>query len=143
MTAGTEFKCSVDFLGDRTKQLLRNVKAKLLGQSITVLSPPVVCDWSPKKVDIYLEPDRRTNLELSGYDLSNKTEDGRSLRLILVNNDGSHSDKTKFFSRVSFYAAVVNIGGNGIQFDNKSKALQLFWGDQMLSEIPVIRPVID
>ena len=137
---GEEGRFDVDFLRSRSEQVLRNAVSVLRGGKDVYISPPAIGSWTPTKVDLYLPPERRTSLEFSGYDLANKAKDGTGLRLLLVMVDDSTTDVSRHIYQTTFYHAVVNTSGSGIQFTPNSKSLRLVWDGKQLSEIPVLIP---
>ncbi len=130
----------LDFVRNRSAQTLRKVADVLRGGKKELISSPEIGDWTPKKIDLYLPAERRTSLEFSGYDLNNKTSDGKGLRIVLLLSDGSSSDVSEHLYKTTFYHAVVNTSGSGLQFPQNSKELRLLWGDTLLSQIPVLLP---
>ncbi|QHT70765.1 hypothetical protein GXP67_31010 [Rhodocytophaga rosea] len=143
MGVGIQFRCNVDFLAQRTKILLDNVINALRNKQDFISTSPSLCNSSPPSLNLYLEAYRRTDIIFDGYDLGNKTNDGKGLSLKIVNNDENEIDQSDALSVVTFYQAVINAGGNGLRLDDNSKYLRLYWGDQQLSQIPIIKPKIE
>ncbi len=140
-TSGQELRCNAEFFASRTQKVLGNAIRVLNGGSKDiVISPPTVCHWSPDSVDMSLSEDRRNKLEISGYDLGNRTGSGDGLKLSLVLADGSKTDGSQFMSSVTFQQIVVNTAANGLQFPPNSSQLVLSWGTDVLSKVPILMP---
>src|SRR4030042_2306608 len=66
---GAEFRCNVDFIGNRMRNALIRIKNRNFGSDDVVPSlTPFVCNVVPSTVDRILIPDRLNVLEFYGYD---------------------------------------------------------------------------
>lgn len=131
--AGAELRCDVDFLGNRLRQQLIDLRARILGQPSSPREPQL-CQVSPLAVDLGLEPNRRTRLDFFGYDF-----DTLPITATLVNGTNSVLVTDKL-ARPTHYHMTLNLGGNGVQFSSSSERLVLSWQGKEISTISVIQP---
>ncbi len=132
-TAGVEFRCSVDFAGDRVRQQLIRIRAKLLKQPPPEVEP-AFCNVDPPALDMNLPPDRRNKVELFGYDM-----DTVNVKVSLQNNTAI-VDLTPRLTRQTHYHMTVNLGGTPDLLSASSQKLILNWKGSEISAIPVIQP---
>lgn len=133
--AGAELRCNVDFLSARVVQGLQRIKANLLGQA----PPPRVpafCSVIPTAVDMNLTPNRRTKIDIVGYDFDNQP-----LKLFLLSGT-QKIDMTSALNRLTHYHMVINLGSNGILLNAASNRLVLEYNNQEFSSIPITQPQI-
>jgi hypothetical protein len=98
--------CSVDFVGQRVKQALLALKAKLLGQTPPV-PQPVICVASPLFVEFEAWQQRRIPVvTFTGFDLK------APLQVKLVETNRT-VDATASLAGVSQYQATLNMGTTG------------------------------
>ena len=131
--AGTEFRCNVDFLRTRAREVLLRLRAQVLGGTFPE-SEPALCTVVPLGIDLALDPGRRNLLEYFGYDF-----DVFSLQALLVNSNGI-TDVSAKLDRPTPYHMTLNLGANGVQLGATSQHLVLKWKDRELSSIAVIQP---
>src|SRR5262249_8501473 len=88
---GTEFRCNIDFLGDRVNflskraiQSLQHLKTELRNQNTPPL-PPAFCQVSPASIDLNTSPDSWSTLFILGYDLDQKDTSDQNLKILLLN----------------------------------------------------------
>lgn len=86
--AGDEFSCRVDFLGNRAIQALGNVKAKLLGESPTKLTP-MFCKLLPLTVDLNIDPVNWRSITLHGYDMDMVDDNGSLFGIVMLDPSGA------------------------------------------------------
>lgn len=132
-TASGEFRCDMDFIGNRARYALAQIKASLIGEELPPL-PPELCNIVPLAVDRELVPERLNKVEIFGYDL-----DAKGLKL--YHQSGRNmSDITRFVSKPTHYHLVINMGSNGVRLNDKSNRLVAKWNDDFLSDIAIIQP---
>lgn len=121
---GTEFRCNVDFLGQRVLEGLNAIKSKVGG--LTISPSPKFCSFSPGVVDMTLQPERRNRIEITGYNFDAVPRMG----LIMTTASGA-TDVSKYLTVSTHYKATINMGGanpdQGLQLDGSARQLQLVW----------------
>jgi len=135
---GIEFRCNVDFLGNRVKRKLEQLKRKLLFKKPLPIEP-VICQVVPPIVDMSVSANERNKITISGYDLK---KDG-DLKMYLVNDSSNEVDYTTEYSASTLYQGIINLGANGIPINQSSKRLELRFGDDVISEVPIIHAFAD
>jgi hypothetical protein len=130
--AGAEFRCNVDFLRTRAREVLLRLRAQLLGGAYPE-TEPALCSVVPLGVDLSLDVSRRNLLEYYGYDL-----DSPAVQAQLVNSTGT-LDVTAKLDRPTPYHMTLNLGANGVQMNTSSQHLLLKWKDRALSSVAVIK----
>ena len=129
--------CTVDFLRQRASQSLRRIAEKLRGAQPAPLLPHI-CKVIPNSINGYLSPERRYQVDISGYDL---TKDGpNGLRLAIVSAGSARQDVSSHLSIVSPYEATINLGRTGVKTEARSKSLEVRVADRTLSTITFIQP---
>ncbi|MCC6725463.1 MAG: hypothetical protein IT258_13225 [Saprospiraceae bacterium] len=134
--AGTEFRCNSDFLGNRVVQELERIKARYCGKTVPE-RVPAICQVVPSAVDMSLEPGRRGQIDITGYDFDNQP----NLRLYLVAG-GLKMDVSASLNKLSHYQMVINLGQNGVLLNENSTNLMLEYNGKELSSIPITQPII-
>lgn len=131
--AGGEFRCNTDFVADRVRAAVQRLLARVTGKPVPPLEPGL-CNVIPLAIDRSLVPGRVNRVEFYGYDF-----DRTDIRARLVNSNGKR-DITTHLSKPTHYHMVLNLGGNGVPLSGKSQKIRIFYGSEMLSELPVIQP---
>lgn len=132
-TAGTEFKCGVDFVADRAREHLLRVKAELLKQTPPPVEP-TFCNVIPLAIDMNLTPERRNVVEYYGYDMDTANVQ------VLLQTTGGIQDLTSRLARPTHYHMTVNLGGTPNPLGANSEKLILKWNGQEISSISVLQP---
>ena len=136
-TTGTEFRCNVDFLGDRVNflskraiQSLQHLKAELLNQNTSPL-PPAFCQVSPASIDLNTSPDSWSTLFILGYDLDQKDISGETLKILLLNDQGGTTILPEDrIGRTTHYQITLNLGGMARQlYNDKITKLLVSWNN--------------
>lgn len=134
---GAELKCNFDFMRDRVRQHLLNIKAALMHKPGTQIKP-LFCQVVPSQVDQRLAADRRAVVSFVGYDMD--IGEPARVRVFLVDNAGQEVDVTDKITNPTHYLMTLNISsGSGVQFQPTSNKLVLRWGADVLSSIAVLR----
>lgn len=131
-TAGLEARCDISYLGDMLVEGLQRIRATVLNEP----PPPVravVCDASPSAIDMNLDPNRRNNVEVYGYNL-----DLESLKLYHVLESGQVNETTNF-TITSPFKRIINLGSNGIALVPQSVKLRMDLGNGENRDVPVIQ----
>ena len=131
--AGAEFRCNIDFLRTRARDVLLRLRARILGGNYPE-TEPALCSVVPLGVDLALDASRRNLLEYYGYDFDNY-----ALQALLVNSSGTVDVSTKL-DRPTPYHMTLNLGANGVQLGAGSQHLLLKWKDREISSVAVIQP---
>jgi hypothetical protein len=132
---GEQFKCAVDFLGQRAKEGLQRIKASLLHQAIALR--PALCDVTPSTVDMSLSPERRTHIDISGYNFD--AAPGMSLYLRRTGEEVLLD--RNFLSIQTHYHMTINLGSNGVPLTSTSQALIIRWNGSDFSTIQLVQPL--
>jgi len=142
-TAGVELRCNTDFFAERAVQGLKRVKAMLTGTNPPPI-PPAICNIVPPKLDLNLSPDRRTTIEIYGYDLDYEAENGHLLEVFLVAKNGERTPlaDVQRLGRTTHYLHVLNVAGSDfdslLQKEGIAK-IEFAWGnDGRKGEVIVI-----
>lgn len=136
---GTQVQCSLDFIGDRVKEDLRQIRAGLTGKKI--IRHPKLCQVVPSAMDMNLEPNRRNLITFNGYNFD--SEDGVHAFLIERLNAGdARIDVSMHLRTPTHYQMTLNLGSNGVQLTSSSQSIILESRGQSLSGISVIQPLI-
>lgn len=135
-TGGVEFRCDADFVGDRVRQALVRIRAKLLGGEVGPVEPGL-CQIVPLAVDRQLVPDRVNRIEFYGYDF----DQAQDLRCYLERSVGGRLDVTNALDRPTHYAMTLRFGANGVQLDDSSSRIVMEWQGRPKSTIAVIQPM--
>lgn len=137
--SGSEVKCIIDFLHDRTREDLIRIKAELLKQPIPPLSP-VLCDV--ESVDFAMVQDGRQNSILFygyNFDVTKPVE----VILIEGGQEINVNEKKQTLFVLTHYKMELILGSNnGLPLSSASQSLSIRWQDQVLSEIPIKQPVL-
>lgn len=132
-TAGTEFKCGVDFVADRVREHLIRIKDELLKQTPPPVAP-TFCNVVPLAIDMNLSPERRNLLEFYGYDMDTANAQ------VLVQNSNGFADITPRLARPTHYHLTLDLGGNPNPLSANSQKIILKWNDTEISSLSVIQP---
>jgi hypothetical protein len=131
-TAGIEARCDICYLGDMLVQGLQRIEAKIKNQPVPPLKP-FICDVSPSAIDMNLDPNRRNNVEIYGYNL-----DMSWLKLYHIMETGQ-VDETPQFTVTSPFKRVINLGANGIALVPNSVKIRMDLGNGENRDIPIIQ----
>ncbi len=129
--AGIEFRCNVDFLGNRAIQALQWLKAKLLGGTPPA-PPPSFCQVAPDSIELSADPARWSKVTLAGYDLDQKDPSGKPLEMFLLNAAGQKTPVPEDrIARTTHYQVTLNLGGFGKQLlDTQASKIVVSWADK-------------
>jgi hypothetical protein len=126
-------QCLVDFAGQRVKQGLERIKAKLLGVEVSI--EPFVCIASPPYVDMNLPPTARNVIELSGFDLDSQPP----IQVYHATSDGVIEVTDKFTEASKHYRRILNLASQGgVQLGDRSQRIIFRWKDRELSSVAVL-----
>jgi hypothetical protein len=129
---GIEARCYTDFLRDRVREDLIRIRATLTGETLTLR--PVFCNPTPSIVDLNLPADRRTHIEISGYNL-----DVANIQAQLVDSANQPMDVSNALASPSRYLLTLNLGSNGVPLDASSDKLLFVLPDGTKS-VNIIQP---
>lgn len=132
--------CTVDFLRDRARQSLQQLVDRLRERKPQPL-PPKVCKAIPTSINGHLDPSRRYQIDVMGYDLDSLTSD-QKLKLFLIEEGKSPRDVTaQGLSLVTHYEATINLGSTGVPISERSRKLELRHPGMTTSNITIIHPL--
>jgi hypothetical protein len=140
--AGGEIRCNSDFIRNRMRQELIHVRNGVAQKVGVPLLPenilePGVCQVTPTSIDLSLEPVRRNEIKLAGYDF-----DKENITVKLLNED-QEIDVTSELAQTSKYLLTLNLSPTrGVPFSDKSDKIivRVAKTGKLLSEINVIQP---
>ncbi|MDH4275825.1 MAG: hypothetical protein OEW08_12380 [Gammaproteobacteria bacterium] len=133
-TAGAEVRCDADFIGNRVREGLIRIKAKLLGQTVPP-AQPVFCQIVPLAVDRSLVPQRLNKMEFYGYNF-----DTVGAIKVSLEGAGTKADVTDKLDKPTHYAMTLKFGANGVQLNDKSQRFIVELNGIPFSTIGVIQP---
>lgn len=132
---GQEFRCNTDFVGQRVKERLLQIKARITGQSVPTFSP-VFCNPVPEIIDYEsVMSGRLTAVKIYGYNFG----DISPMRLV-IENDGESTDVTSKVDYPGSYVITINLGHNGVPLSSASDRLIFYWQDKKIYTIGVAQP---
>jgi hypothetical protein len=136
---GTEFRCNVDFIGNRMRDALLRIKEEYLHQNVAV-DPlkPYICEVVPSSVDRILIPDRLDMLEFFGYDF-----DLEDVKLYIENNEGLRTNVSQYLVKPTHYHMTVSLGLDGVMLTSRSNKFVLTCGFEDLSYVKIIQESTD
>jgi len=136
---GTEFRCNVDFIGNRMRDALIRLKNEYLHQNVAV-DPlkPYICQVVPASVDRILIPDDLDMLEFFGYDF-----DLKDVKLYVEESNGGRINVSEFLVKPTHYHMTVSLGPDGVQLTSQSNKLVLTCGYEDLSYVKIIQGTTD
>lgn len=136
--AGSEVRCVIDFVGERTRQTLIRLKARLLGQAAEPRRP-VFCSVVPPMIsmaDRTADPNRIQVVELYGYDFDAEPP----MQVMLSNNNQTVEVNPNTLTRQTHYHLTLNLGANGVPLGRDSQMITVRWNGASVSQIPVVQP---
>jgi len=132
---GAELRCNADFIGDRARQGLERILAKLKGDTPPAINP-AICTMTPLAVDMELvKANRLKKIEIYGYDL-----DQTSWALKLKRTNGTTRDYSGALNLPSHYHMTINLGSNGVPLSDTSQSMELRMGSEQIASVGVIQP---
>ncbi|MGL4745368.1 MAG: hypothetical protein ACRCXL_13390 [Dermatophilaceae bacterium] len=130
--AGIEARCYTDFLGDRVREELLKIRARISGEAFT--PAPVFCNPTPNTVKLSPPAEGPPAVEISGYNLSRQ-----SVQVWLVGAAG-RVDVTQHLSNPSPYLLTLNTGANGVPFGADSAQLEFQLQGSESRTVTVVQP---
>jgi hypothetical protein len=120
-TGGTELRCNMDFIGHRMRQGLERMLAKLQKKPVPPLIP-AFCQVVPTVIDLGLAPERRTRVEIYGYDMD--VSDANAIHLFIQDGRLMTPVPSTKIARPTHYLMTINISDtNGIDFSSTADQL--------------------
>jgi hypothetical protein len=139
--AGATGMCGVDYLRSRAKEALARILAN--HKKETRIREPHCCSPNPSNIDMSLAADRRSSIEMYGYNFDVARD---SLKIFLVDANGNKKDVTKNgqgVSNVGFpteYHLTVNLSGNGVVLTETSKQLIFRFSEKLSQSVNILQP---
>lgn len=131
---GIEARCYTDFLRDRVKEDLIRIRASITGEELNLV--PVFCKPTPRVIDMNLDADRRTYIEISGYNL-----DAANVTVFLIDNLDHLSDVSFAIGSPSRYLLTLNLGRNGVPLSDASDKLVFELSGGETRTVNIIQPL--
>lgn len=128
-TTGTEFRCNVDFLGNRAVQALQRLKATILNQNPPPL-PPAFCQVSPDSIDLKVSPEHWSTASLYGYDLDHADSNGAKVKVMLLSPAGTSVLPEDRIGRTTHYQLTINLGNMARDlYTNRTSKIVVSWNN--------------
>lgn len=132
---GAEFRCNVDFIGNRMRNALIRIKNKNFGaDDIVPPLAPFVCNVVPSTVDRILIPDRLNVLEFYGYDF-----DVDGVTLYLQEGNGGRQNITEYLDKPTHYHMTVDLSADGVPLTAQHDKFVLVHSFEEISIIKIIQ----
>lgn len=114
--AGEEMRCNVDFLAQRARAALVELRQAILRGREPVPLPPMFCTVAPGQVEVGLEPARWPTVTFSGYDLDHVDAGGRMLQVVLVDEAGATTPVDEsLINRNTHYRVTANLANPALR----------------------------
>lgn len=130
---GIEARCYTDFLRDRVKEDLKRMVGAITGEEVVL--QPVFCNPVPAVVDMNLSPERRTHIEISGYNL-----DDVNVQAFLIDASGTSLNVSQHLADPTRYLLTLNLGGNGVPLTSTSAKIEFDLPGNESRSVSVIQP---
>jgi hypothetical protein len=135
--AGSNFRCTIDFIRDRVIEDLRQIRAMVTGEKASPRQPRI-CQVVPDAIDMSFEPSRRNLITYDGYNF-----DQAEIKVALQERRGDKDvnlvDVTSQLAKQTHYRMTLNLSENGVQLSPLSQSIVLnFAGGN--STIQVLQP---
>lgn len=126
-STGKETRCTVDFLRDRFKQSVENIKAKLTGGKV-VYQKPCFCTINMPMINPNADEKTLQTLSFYGYDFNNPDSSKKLMKVVLVGDSTSREINENFIGRTSNYQVVINVADILPEIaSNKYHKIKIFW----------------
>ena len=130
--AGAQFRCNVDFLGDRALEGLYQIRADILGEDFQ--RTPAVCGFTPKEIDLDWPSEKRKSIHVSGYNFDTDPPLSVTARTV----GGKLVDLSDKLKRQTHYWQVLNLSAHeGFELDPDTTVIDFVWKDETWS-VPVL-----
>ncbi|MCG8404827.1 MAG: hypothetical protein MI923_06475 [Phycisphaerales bacterium] len=138
-TIGVTIFATNDFVARRIQEALDRVKAKFTGDPVPVY-PPAFLSFSPDFVDVARVRDgEQLTIAAFGYDFDRLDPSGRGMELWLLRG-GVYVDCSYAMTATTHYEATINLAANGVPMSLDCAALELRWGTEIISTLPILQP---
>lgn len=142
---GVEFRCDAEFLRMRAERELRRIRNELAvllnatGVTPIPIQPeippePYICAAVPTAVNLALEAERRTVLDVYGFDLKSA-----SITAVIV-EVGERRNVTSALGIISDMHMVLDLTETGANPIGKSRQIVFSWNGESQSVIPILSP---
>jgi len=132
---GSEFRCNVDFIGNRMRNALLRIEKEYLNSStIAPELKPYVCDAVPSSVERIEIGDTVNTLEFFGYDF-----DLSGLKLYVEKSNGTREDVTSYLVKPTHYQMTVDLGTEGLELTSQDDKFVLAYLANEFSELSLIK----
>ncbi len=131
---GIQARCTVNFLVDRVKEELIQIRASLTGEHVS--PSPGFCMPIPDVIDMNLSAERRTHYRIDGYNI-----DVKDIELFLIQIDGSRIDVSNQLGNPTDYLLTIDLGGQGVPLSSESDMLELILPNGRTRPINIIQPI--
>lgn len=126
-STGRETKCTFDFLRDRFKQSVDNIKHKLLGETL-VYQKPCFCTVDLPMINPNSNSKTLQSINFYGYDFNNLDSSKKLMKVVLVGDSSSVEISENYIGRTSNYQIIVNLIDILPEVaSNKFHKMKIFW----------------
>ena len=132
---GAEFRCNVDFIGNRMRNALLRIKHDHFDSDVVVPPlKPFVCTVVPSSVDRILIPDRLNLLEFYGYDF-----DLDDVSLYVQIGSGTRENISEYLDKPTHYHMTVDLSAHGLELTNAHDKLVLIHNFEEIAIVKIIQ----
>ena len=133
---GAEFRCNVDFIGNRMRNALLRIKHDNFDSEVVVPPlKPFVCAVVPSSIDRILVPDRLNLLEFFGYDFD---LDDVSL-YVQRGSGGLRENVSEYLDKPTHYHMTVDLGIYGLELTDQDDKLVLIHNFEEIAVVKIIQ----
>jgi hypothetical protein len=144
---GSEFRCDSDYLRTRLERELRRIRNELAEAANSAgIEPPIpllpdlpvepfVCSAVPQAVDASLDPERRTILDVYGFDLRSQP-----ITAELQDRAGARRNVTDALGILGDFQMVLDLTAGGANVGVEDRRVLFGWDGEVRSVIPVLSP---
>ena len=132
---GAEFRCNVDFIGNRMRNALLRIKHDHFGADVVVPPlKPFVCAVVPATVDRILMPDRLNVLEFYGYDF-----DLDNVSLYVQEGNGTRENVSEYLDKLTHYHMTVDLSTHGVELTAQHDKFVLIHDFEEIAIVKIIQ----
>jgi hypothetical protein len=132
---GSEFRCNVDFIGNRMRNSLLRLKQDYFNSDVLVPPlAPFVCTVVPSPIDRILIPDRLSVLEFYGYDF-----DLDNVNLYVQESNGTRENISEYLDKSTHYHMTVDLGTSGVELTAQHDKLVLIYNFEEIAIVKIIQ----
>lgn len=132
---GMETRCTLDFIGDRVKEEIKNILAELKGETPTPLRPQV-CTAVPDNVTADQVPYPLTHVGFYGYNF----DLGPQLQAFIERSNGARVNVTSKLNMPTHYSMTLPFGSTGAPITQDDQRIIVTWDGELLVSVGITQP---